>query len=256
VLFVLSLLIHFTDKFDSTMHTTRRMMTKSLHLYGRIGLLCYSTPVLGARVSPVSRSTATGNALTQPANACQQQRCNMHTSVYASTRSASSLSNNTVQSMDSMFTKPLYISTAVSERVSLNSLYDTVVSRRFLSSSTDNKTTKSADTEHPNKTGAEQNVDTDQDEKQEFFDDDSAGGEHELREAILAEALKHVDELGWTTDSIAAGATALGQSPAAHGMFQRGAADLIDYFMVQCNKDLLLKLHESREFMQEYVLVC
>ncbi|EEY57962.1 ubiquinone biosynthesis protein COQ9 [Phytophthora infestans T30-4] len=58
---------------------------------------------------------------------------------------------------------------------------------------------------------------------------------------ILAKALDHVISHGWAIEALAAGATDLGYPSVAHGMFQRGAIDLVDYFMDSC----LAKLRET-----------
>ncbi|RLN86795.1 hypothetical protein BBJ28_00008584 [Nothophytophthora sp. Chile5] len=51
---------------------------------------------------------------------------------------------------------------------------------------------------------------------------------------ILKTALAHVPELGWTIEALAAGATDLGYPSVAHGMFPRGAIELVDHFMDLC----------------------
>lgn len=58
---------------------------------------------------------------------------------------------------------------------------------------------------------------------------------------ILAKALDHVAVHGWTVEALAAGATDLGYPSVAHGMFPRGEAELVEYFMDSC----LAKLRET-----------
>ncbi|KAE8892731.1 hypothetical protein PF005_g18144 [Phytophthora fragariae] len=58
---------------------------------------------------------------------------------------------------------------------------------------------------------------------------------------ILEQAVKHVAVHGWTIEALAAGATDLGYPSVAHGMFQRGAIELVEYFMDSC----LVKLRET-----------
>ncbi|GMF19173.1 unnamed protein product [Phytophthora lilii] len=68
---------------------------------------------------------------------------------------------------------------------------------------------------------------------------------------ILAKAMEHVTVHGcvvfrrllkrWTIEALAAGATDLGYPSVAHGMFPRGAVELVEYFMDSC----LAKLRET-----------
>ncbi|ETP50534.1 rpsU-divergently transcribed protein [Phytophthora nicotianae P10297] len=58
---------------------------------------------------------------------------------------------------------------------------------------------------------------------------------------ILAKAMGHVVAHGWTIEALAAGATDLGYPSVAHGMFSRGAVELVEYFMDSC----LAKLRET-----------
>ncbi|KAF1334756.1 Rpsu-divergently transcribed protein, partial [Globisporangium splendens] len=55
---------------------------------------------------------------------------------------------------------------------------------------------------------------------------------------ILDNALRHISEHGWTIEALAAGATDLGYPSVAHGMFPRGAIELVDYFMDKSNDEL------------------
>ena len=56
-----------------------------------------------------------------------------------------------------------------------------------------------------------------------------------MREHILNAALEHVHELGWSSEAIEAGASAVGLSAMAEGMFPRGAGDLVLHFTENCN---------------------
>ncbi|POM59838.1 RpsU-divergently transcribed protein [Phytophthora palmivora] len=58
---------------------------------------------------------------------------------------------------------------------------------------------------------------------------------------ILIKAIEHVTVHGWTIEALAAGATDLGYPSVAHGMFARGAVELVEYFMDSC----LDKLRET-----------
>jgi ubiquinone biosynthesis protein COQ9 len=67
---------------------------------------------------------------------------------------------------------------------------------------------------------------------------------------ILQNALSHVTELGWTVESLAAGAKDAGYPSVAHGMFTRGPIELVEYFMENCNVQLKQKLTESTAELQ------
>lgn len=54
----------------------------------------------------------------------------------------------------------------------------------------------------------------------------------------------------WTIEALAAGATDMGYPSVAHGMFPRGAIELVDYFMDKCNDELREKLIANTELLQ------
>lgn len=66
-------------------------------------------------------------------------------------------------------------------------------------------------------------------------------------EAILKKALTFVPEHGWTTVSIAKAAESMGYPTIIHGMFPKGGADLIDYFLQDCLERLPLELEGRME---------
>ncbi|KAF9089701.1 Ubiquinone biosynthesis protein coq9, mitochondrial [Mortierella sp. GBA35] len=66
-------------------------------------------------------------------------------------------------------------------------------------------------------------------------------------EAILKKALTFVPEHGWTTVSIAKAAESMGYPSIIHGMFPKGGADLIDYFLQDCLDRLPLELEGRME---------
>ncbi|KAF9571778.1 Ubiquinone biosynthesis protein coq9, mitochondrial [Mortierella alpina] len=66
-------------------------------------------------------------------------------------------------------------------------------------------------------------------------------------EAILRTALTFVPEHGWTTTSIAKAAESMGYPSIIHGMFPKGGADLIDYFLNDCLNRLPLELEGRME---------
>ncbi|KAK3841897.1 MAG: rpsU-divergently transcribed protein, partial [Linnemannia gamsii] len=64
---------------------------------------------------------------------------------------------------------------------------------------------------------------------------------------ILKKALTFVPEHGWTTVSIAKAAESMGYPSIIHGMFPKGGADLIDYFLQDCLERLPLELEGRME---------
>jgi len=64
----------------------------------------------------------------------------------------------------------------------------------------------------------------------------------DLRIQILDEALKHVHQWGWTAQAIAAGAKDKGLSVYAHGLFPRGAIELVEHFQQTCEKEWVAEL--------------
>ncbi len=53
----------------------------------------------------------------------------------------------------------------------------------------------------------------------------------ELRLQVLAAALKHVPQHGWSSEALALGAVDAGLPAVAHGIFSRGPIELVEYFM-------------------------
>ena len=63
--------------------------------------------------------------------------------------------------------------------------------------------------------------------------------------------MRHVTRLGWTHDALAASVAEHGLSPAAVGMFPRGAIELVEHHMESCNARLpaallALDIHQLR----------
>lgn len=63
---------------------------------------------------------------------------------------------------------------------------------------------------------------------------------------ILDAALAHVETLGWSKQALAKGAESLGYPGIAHGMFNRGGGELVDYFSSKCNKELIRFMEDMR----------
>lgn len=63
--------------------------------------------------------------------------------------------------------------------------------------------------------------------------------EENVKDRILEKALQFVPTNGWTVDALCAGAEAVGYPGITHGLFPNGGADLVHYFNIKCNQDLL-----------------
>ncbi|RXM31219.1 Ubiquinone biosynthesis protein COQ9, mitochondrial [Acipenser ruthenus] len=74
--------------------------------------------------------------------------------------------------------------------------------------------------------------------------------EEQLQIRILTAALEFVPKHGWSVEAIAEGAQTLGLSPAAAGMFNNGAGDLILHFIAQCNSNFSENLAEQHKLVQ------
>ncbi|CAI2166993.1 12309_t:CDS:2 [Funneliformis geosporum] len=74
---------------------------------------------------------------------------------------------------------------------------------------------------------------------------------------ILGASLPFVNQYGWTIDTLAQGAKASGYPYVSHGLFPRGGAELIDYFLDDCRRKMTheifdkmdnLKVHQKIRF--------
>jgi len=83
---------------------------------------------------------------------------------------------------------------------------------------------------------------------------DSAASDHALerrRRRILSHALRYIHDEGWTDDAVAAGALDAGLPPASVGLAASsaapplGSAELVAFFMDECNADLRKLLAEE-----------
>lgn len=66
--------------------------------------------------------------------------------------------------------------------------------------------------------------------------------EENVKNQILKKALEFVPKNGWSVDSLSAGAKAAGYPSITHGLFPNGGADLVHYFNVRCNEDLVARM--------------
>lgn len=63
--------------------------------------------------------------------------------------------------------------------------------------------------------------------------------EEDVKKIILQNALKYVEKYGWSKESISAGAQNVGYPGVTHGLFPNGGGDLVHYFNMKCNKELV-----------------
>ena len=75
-------------------------------------------------------------------------------------------------------------------------------------------------------------------------DNDSPGNSEREESRILDASLAFVHEYGWTRDAISAGARSLDLPGTIHGIFPRGAYDLVAHFEQTSNDNLLNHLEE------------
>lgn len=78
---------------------------------------------------------------------------------------------------------------------------------------------------------------TNNNESKQFSIDEDQLNELEIK--ILEAALDFVNEHGWSKLALSKGAEMVGVASTAQGMFERGGAELIDYFNNKCNQQLI-----------------
>ncbi|XP_064292268.1 ubiquinone biosynthesis protein COQ9, mitochondrial-like isoform X3 [Plodia interpunctella] len=66
--------------------------------------------------------------------------------------------------------------------------------------------------------------------------------EENVKHSILERALDFVPKSGWSVESISAGAEAAGYPGVAHGLFPNGGGDLVHYFNIKCNEQLVVQM--------------
>lgn len=67
----------------------------------------------------------------------------------------------------------------------------------------------------------------------------------EVKNKILEAALDFVSTAGWTRNAILKGAEKAGFPGTIHGMFPKGGIELINYFYLKCNKQLIEIMREK-----------
>ncbi|KPI91685.1 Ubiquinone biosynthesis protein COQ9, mitochondrial [Papilio xuthus] len=66
--------------------------------------------------------------------------------------------------------------------------------------------------------------------------------EQNVKDSILSKALDFVPKFGWSVESLSHGAEAAGYPGITHGLFPNGGGDLVHYFNVKCNEELVEKM--------------
>ncbi|VVC90905.1 unnamed protein product [Leptidea sinapis] len=71
---------------------------------------------------------------------------------------------------------------------------------------------------------------------------DESQYEDDIKNKILSKALEFVPKNGWTVEALAQGAETAGYPGIAHGMFPNAGGDLVHFFNVKCNKELVQQM--------------
>lgn len=77
--------------------------------------------------------------------------------------------------------------------------------------------------------------------------DISGPADGHIKSSILKSSLDFIPQYGWTWKSIASGASSLGFSSVAHGLFPGGSLDLITYLYLSLNDELEQQLANSQQ---------
>ncbi|CRK88347.1 CLUMA_CG002125, isoform A [Clunio marinus] len=67
----------------------------------------------------------------------------------------------------------------------------------------------------------------------------------EIKNKILEASLAFVTANGWTRQAIVKGAEQAGYPGTVHGMFPSGGIELINFYYLKCNKDLVVQMREK-----------
>jgi ubiquinone biosynthesis protein COQ9 len=64
---------------------------------------------------------------------------------------------------------------------------------------------------------------------------------------ILRASLPFVNQYGWTIDTLSQGAKTLGYPYVSHGLFPKGGAELIDYFLEDCRRKMTREIFDKMD---------
>lgn len=84
-----------------------------------------------------------------------------------------------------------------------------------------------------------------EEKKQEQSSEEEDEQVTDVKNKILDAALEFVVTSGWTRQAIVKGAEMAGYPSTIHGMFPSGGIELINYYYLKCNKDLVEKMREK-----------
>merc|ERR1712071_254628 len=85
----------------------------------------------------------------------------------------------------------------------------------------------------------------------QLLEDEDTIYEDDIKHKILDAALNHVQQSGWTKETLAIGAESLGYPGITHGLFPQGGVELVHHFYRQSNLRLAAELEqEGQEEMQ------
>jgi ubiquinone biosynthesis protein COQ9 len=76
----------------------------------------------------------------------------------------------------------------------------------------------------------------------------------EEKERILANALKYVNKMGWSVESLAIAAQELGLPAISHGLVENGPIELVYYFVDECNKKMIAEVKNRQEVFGQMLL--
>lgn len=84
----------------------------------------------------------------------------------------------------------------------------------------------------------------DEDKKNETNEEKEDPEIVEIKSKILEASLSFVHDLGWKQAAIIKGAEQIEYPGTVHGLFPRGGVELINYFYLKCNKELITQMIE------------
>lgn len=72
--------------------------------------------------------------------------------------------------------------------------------------------------------------------------------EENVKNSILEKSLDFVTQTGWSVESLSSGAKAAGYPSITHGLFPNGGGDLVHYFNIRCNEQLVTEMKSVSMF--------
>ncbi|KAJ0178372.1 hypothetical protein K1T71_006195 [Dendrolimus kikuchii] len=66
--------------------------------------------------------------------------------------------------------------------------------------------------------------------------------EENVKNRILERALEFVTQTGWSVESLSSGAKTAGYPSITHGLFPNGGGDLVHFFNIRCNEQLVVEM--------------